>query len=268
VATYVIGDIQGCFRTLSKLLARVSFHRGRDRLWLLGDLVNRGPRSLDVLRFCADLGDAVQGVLGNHDLHLLGLWRGVRKKRRKDTLDAILDASDGAALCAWLGRWPLMRVEGDWVLAHAALLPAWSLADAMALARDAERMLGGPDMSAVLAAYGDDHRDTWRAGLGEDARVQTVLNALTRLRVCDARGRMDLSFKSSPAEAPPGFAPWFSWPAAERGQSTILVGHWAALGFHRQPGVIALDGGCVWGQELLAMCLEDQRIEAEACDDL
>jgi bis(5'-nucleosyl)-tetraphosphatase (symmetrical) len=267
MATYVIGDIQGCYRTLMRLLDRVGFRRGRDRLWLVGDLVNRGPRSLEVLRFCADLGDTLRVVLGNHDLHLCGRARGVRAARRRDTLDPVLAAADGAALCAWLSSLPLCVVEEDWVMVHAGLLPSWSIDQARALAREAEAALAGPAADALLAAFADDGADQWRPDLFGPARVQTVLNAMTRMRVCDATGRMLLAFSRSPAEAPAGSAPWFTWPAVARGRATLLVGHWGALGLYQQPGLIALDGGCVWGRQLVALRLEDRRIEAEAFAD-
>ncbi len=260
MATYAIGDVQGCFESLQRLMTAIAFNPARDRLWFVGDLVNRGPRSLEVLRFLADQGKTVKAVLGNHDLHLLGRAAGVRAPRKQDTLDELLAARDCAALCEWLARFPLLVRRGDLVMVHAGLLPGWSLAEAERAARLAERALCGPRWWKVLRDYGDDDADRWPAEPGDE--VQAALNVLTRLRACHADGRMNLAHKGPPGRLRRPWRAWFDWPAAKRRRATVIAGHWGALGLVRRRNLLAIDAGCVWGRELVAVRLEDRRIFA------
>jgi len=241
MATYAIGDVQGCMSTLERLLGLIGYRRGRDTLWLAGDLVNRGPRSLDVLRWASDEG--VVTVLGNHDLHLLARAAGVAERKKRDTLEDVLAAPDREPLLDWLRGRPLVHRAGGWFMVHAGLLPAWSLDDAERLAREAEAVLRGPEGKRLLGER--DRRE----------RVKLAVTAMTRLRVCAPDGRMEIDFGGAPGDAPKGTRPWFELRRPDR--ETILFGHWSALGFKRGPGYVALDSGVVWGRALTAVRLDD-----------
>ena len=241
MATYVVGDVQGCFITLERLLARIEFDASRDRLWLVGDIVNRGPNSLEVLRFARELEDVSVVVLGNHDLHLIARSRGARERKRRDTFDDILEAPDRDELIEWLSRRPLLHREGDVVMVHAGLLPGWSLDEAESLARKAEKKL----------------RDARLAPLGKSMR--TVVDAFTRLRTCNEAGDMCLEFAGPPEQAPKGYRPWFELADIPAG-ATVVFGHWASLGLHLGTNTVGLDTGCVWGGALTALRLEDRQL--------
>ncbi len=252
MATYVLGDIQGCYRTLQALLERIAFSPPRDRLWLCGDLVNRGPASLEVLRWAHAQQDVLDIVLGNHDLHLLAVAWGIRRPRAGDTLGPILEAPERSTLLGWLGRQPLLRRAGPHLLVHAGLLPTWTPQEALRLAQTAEDALGGVDPEAFLRRlYGP------KSELGE---VHRAVEVLTRIRICTPAGAADLSFKGGLEQVPPGFFPWFRAPGRASAPARIFCGHWAALGLHQEPGVVALDSGCVWGRSLSAFRLEDGAI--------
>ncbi len=261
MATYAIGDVQGCNEELQALLSRLKFDRARDRLWFVGDLVNRGPASLEVLRFAHSLGDAAVAVLGNHDLHLLCVAGGFAKKRDDDTLDDLLAAPDEPELLDWLRRRPLMHAQGGYVMVHAGLLPQWSVESAQALAREVEAALGGEQYRPFLKnLYGAEPR-VWRDELTGWDRLRVIVNAMTRLRFCNAAGEMALRAKG--AQAPPGFRPWFELrPASE---PPIVCGHWSALGLKVNEKIAALDTGCVWGGSLSALRLEDRRLFQVPC---
>jgi bis(5'-nucleosyl)-tetraphosphatase (symmetrical) len=262
VATYAIGDIQGCFDSLTKLLARIGFDPAADRLWLVGDLVNRGPRSLEVLRWAHDLGDRAVAVLGNHDLHLLMRAAGVIKKKKLDTLDRILDASDCDRLLDWLRHRPLLHREGDRVMVHAGLHPAWSMETAAALAAEVEALLRAPDWRARIRALKKKEPPAWRADLTGAERLQAITGVLLRTRVCTPDGRIAHQFSGPPREAPAGYIPWYAVPGAcwrTPGQC-VVFGHWAALGLHLDAACMGLDTGCVWGGALTAVRLEDRRV--------
>jgi bis(5'-nucleosyl)-tetraphosphatase (symmetrical) len=248
MSSYVIGDIQGCYDTLQALLARIGFDPTHDRLWLLGDLVNRGPGSLEVLRFARGLGDRVRLVLGNHDLHLLAVAAGLHKKKSRDTLDAILQAPDRTALLDWLAHQPLLLQEGDFVMVHAGIYPGWTLADAERRARTA---------MGLLRRHPKILDKTWRKKDPAIEEARHTLNVLTRMRCLDLQGRLALDFTDAPAQAPRGLVPWFEHPACVSHRGTILFGHWATLGLLQRPGLIGLDTGCVWGQTLTALRLDD-----------
>lgn len=260
MATYAIGDVQGCWDPLLRLLEKCDFHRERDRLWFVGDLVNRGPESLKVLRFVQGLGDRAVTVLGNHDLHLLAVAAGIRKASRKDSLALVLEAEDRDALLDWLRRLPLAYREAAFphLMVHAGVPPGWSAEDTLARAQEVEAALRGPDWKVFLGHMYGDHPDCWDDGLAGWERLRVITNYLTRMRFCTPEGRLDLDNKNPPAGANSGFAPWFSHANRAAAGVPIVFGHWAALeGKADTPGVHALDTGCVWGGRLRAMRLED-----------
>ncbi len=259
--TYAIGDIQGCYDPFLRLLDRIRFDPARDRLWLVGDLVNRGPQSLETLRHVKALGDAALTVLGNHDLYLLMRAHGVAHKHGKDdTLDAILNAPDREELLDWLRRLPLCHVEGKYCLVHAGLLPQWSVAEARALAREVEMQLSGDAYVDALTNMWGNEPAAWDETLGGWERLRVVINAMTRLRFCTPEGTMEFRAKGEPKDAPPGFLPWFDAPGRASAGHTIVCGHWSALGLLLRPDLIALDTGCLWGRQLSAVRLEDGQL--------
>lgn len=268
MATYAIGDVQGCFDCLQHLLDIVRFDPATDRLWFAGDLVNRGPDSLGVLRFVSRLGERAVSVLGNHDLHLLAVADGVRKPTRKDSLNAVLEAPDREALLGWLRQRPLIHQEPDHphLLVHAGIPPQWDTSRAASLAREVERVLRGPDYSGFLHHMYGNVPDIWEDSLQGFERLRVITNYLTRMRFCSATGQLDLDNKGPPADANPGFAPWFTYPGKRSAAVPIVFGHWATLEGNAQvPGIHALDTGCVWGGRLTALRLDDGRLFHYAC---
>ena len=257
MATYAIGDIQGCYAPLERMLDRIAFDPAGDRLWIVGDLVNRGPDSLRVLRLLRDLGDAASIVLGNHDLYLLMVDAGLKRSLGDDTLYQVLEAPDREELIDWLSCLPLLRVQGEYVLVHAGLLPGWTVTRAEALAGEVSAALAGKRAKEFLLNLAGNQPERWSDGLRGWDRLRVIVNAMTRLRFCSAEGRMDLRAKGAPQKAPPGMMPWFRVPGRESLTHTIVCGHWSALGFYREPGLIALDSGCVWGGKLTALRIED-----------
>jgi bis(5'-nucleosyl)-tetraphosphatase (symmetrical) len=265
MATYVIGDLQGCFRSLQGLLDSFGFNRGSDKLWFVGDLVNRGPDSLAVLRFVKDLGDSAVTVLGNHDLHLLAVAEGFERLKRDDTLDEILAAPDRRQLLDWLRRLPLTHFEHDVLMVHAGLLPDWDAHTACALGREVEHVLRGPQARSFFAHMYGNQPDRWRAGLRGMDRLRVIVNAMTRLRLCSIDGVMELAHKGSLTEAPAGYMPWFEIAGRRSRGTRIVFGHWSALGLVRRPNVLGLDTGCLWGRRLSAFRLEDRRLFQVRC---
>ncbi|MDL1871803.1 symmetrical bis(5'-nucleosyl)-tetraphosphatase [Deltaproteobacteria bacterium PRO3] len=268
MSTYAIGDIQGCFLTLQRLLERIAFDPARDRLWLVGDLVNRGPRSLEVLRWARGLGESVVAVLGNHDLHLLARAAGVTHARRRDSLEQVLQAADREDLLDWLRHRPLLHREGDHALVHGGLDPSWTLEESEGLAREAEAALRGPRGREALAAVYAGRPERWEGSATGTQRLQSTLHILTRIRVCHPDGRIDFAFKGEPEAAPEGFLPWYEIPGRKSRGATLVFGHWAALGLRLMPGALALDSGCAWGRELSALRLEDRAVFQQPCLDL
>ncbi len=260
VSTYVIGDIQGCFASLMQLMKTIQFDRTLDRLWFVGDLVNRGPRSLEVLRWIRDLGDRATPVLGNHDLHLLALAEGVRTAKPQDTLEEVLLAPDRDELLDWLRHLPLLHRENRYVLVHAGLLPAWTTAQAEELACEASRAILSKAGRELLGFFQCGESMRWRRDLEETERLQLTLQVLTRIRTCDRDGVPCLDFSGPPAEAPEGCVPWFDAPGRQDTEDVVLFGHWAALGLMQSPRAIGLDTGCVWGGSLTALRLEDRQV--------
>jgi bis(5'-nucleosyl)-tetraphosphatase (symmetrical) len=263
MATYAIGDVHGCFETLRRLLRRIAFDPRQDRLWFVGDLVNRGPRSLEVLRWAVEQGDRIVVVLGNHDLHLLARAAGVSEVRKRDTLEAVLEAPDGDDLLAWLQNRPLVHRDGDYLLVHAGLFPSWSPEGAESLAREVEKRLRGGRATELLAAGGEKRSHRWHEGLADEERVRAALAGFARLRTLDDQERMCPEFSGPPREAPRGCHPWFSVADRRSAEVTVLFGHWAALGLHLKDRLAGLDTGCAWGRELTALRLEDRRIFQE-----
>lgn len=266
--TYVIGDIQGCYKPLKKLLKSVNFKPGKDRLWCVGDLINRGPRSLDTLRFLSDIDDSVRIVLGNHDLHFLAIYYGVAPNRSKDTLQELLDAPDCEALSNWLRQQPLAHFESietdqgetDFLMVHAGVAPQWTLEQTLSLAGEVQEALQGADFKTFLSTMYGDSPAKWKKSLTGYDRLRVITNYLTRMRFCNAKGKLNLQVKEGLSSAPAGFRPWFEFQQLTP-ETTILFGHWAALeGQTGNPNIHALDTGCVWGRELTMMRLEDRRL--------
>jgi bis(5'-nucleosyl)-tetraphosphatase (symmetrical) len=257
---YAIGDIQGCHAELCQLLDLIGFSPREDRLWLVGDLVNRGPDSLAVLREVKALGDAAVTVLGNHDFHLLNVAAGHAKVHKQDTLAPVLAAPDRDELVDWLQRRPLVVVEGERLLVHAGLLPQWTPATALMLSREVEAALAGPSADAFLAAlYGDEPR-AWRDDLEGFDRLRVAVNAFARLRFCTADGTMELREKRGPRAAPDGYRPWFQHEGRASAGVTVVCGHWSTLELRLLPNMLMLDSGCIWGGPLTAVRLPDRRV--------
>jgi len=260
MATYAIGDVQGCHDELMCLLQRIDFDPVRDRLWFVGDLVNRGPKSLEVLRFVRSLGDRAVTVLGNHDLSLLVIAAGVRKPHRGDTWDAILTAPDRDDLLHWVRHQRLFHVENGQAMVHAGLLPQWTVEQARSLAAEVEAELQGPGYPAFLNAMYGNEPAQWDDGLRDHDRLRVIVNAMTRLRLCTVDGRMEFSHKTGPAGGPAGYHPWFDIPSRLSADTPIVFGHWAALGLTQRDSVSCIDTGCVWGRRLTALRLEDHQL--------
>lgn len=249
------------------MLERLAFDPASDRLWFVGDLVNRGPDSLRCLRFVRSLGDRAVTVLGNHDLHLVCVAEGVEKAKGRDTLEDVLAAPDRDELVSWLRTRPLMHVEGGFALVHAGLLPEWSVERARELAGEVEAALRGPGYRKLLERMYGDKPDRWSDDLQGIDRLRVVINAMTRLRVLDDTGRMVLKFKGEPGDAHDEWTPWFDVPARASRDHTVVCGHWSALGLQVRPDLLALDSGCVWGRELSAVRLRDRSVVSVRCPE-
>ncbi|EGI77138.1 symmetrical bis(5'-nucleosyl)-tetraphosphatase [Hylemonella gracilis] len=265
MAHYLIGDVQGCDAALGRLLDTVDYSPSRDTLWLMGDLVNRGPSSAAVLRRLMGYADAARCLLGNHDLHLLAVSLGVRRAHRGDTVDDVLEAPDRAALLDWVRRQPLAlgaRLEGhDFLMVHAGVLPQWSTAQTLALAAEVQDVLAGPDWIGFIHQMYGNEPSAWRDDLRGDDRLRVIVNALTRLRFCTPEGAMEFNAKEGLDTAPPGYLPWFEVPGRRTASEdvTIAFGHWSTLGLAEPQNVLrrvrlwALDSGCIWGGQLSAL---------------
>jgi bis(5'-nucleosyl)-tetraphosphatase (symmetrical) len=256
VSRHAIGDIQGCCDELRSLLRRIGFSADRDRLWLVGDLVNRGPQSLEVLRFVRALGDNAIVVLGNHDLHLLAVACGCRGTRRSDTLDEILSAPDRDALLEWLAGRPLAHYEAGDLLVHAGVVPQWTVETTLGVAREVESALRQDPRHLFAHMYGDDP-DLWTEELEGTDRLRFAINALTRMRLCTREGRINLRLKGKPPAGDSPWLPWFDVHGRRTRGARIIFGHWSALGLIVRDDLIGLDSGCVWGGSLTAVDLDD-----------
>ena len=258
---YLIGDVQGCDAALGQLLARIDFSASRDHLVLLGDLVNRGPDSLAVLRRLMALGNAATCLLGNHDLHLLAVAQGVRPPQRGDTLADILQAPDREACLQWLRQGRMALVHQGWLCVHAGVAPAWDSATTLALAAEVEALLRSPALPEFLPQMYGNQPDRWHDGLQGAERWRFVVNTLTRMRFCSADGTQDFKAKEGADAAPPGLVPWFDVPGRRTAHTPVAFGHWSTLGLINRPMLLATDTGCVWGGELTAVRVDGGRRE-------
>lgn len=274
MAIYCIGDIQGCDNALGRLLDVIDFSASRDTVYLLGDLVNRGPDSAAVLRRCMTHGDAMRCLLGNHDLHLLATAHGARKPSRRDTLGSILDAPDRASLLDWVRQQPLVRTHqhGDQslLMVHAGILPSWSSTDTLERANEVHAVLRSSDLPEFMRAMYGNTPDHWQDDLQGTDRLRVIVNTLTRLRFCTPSGAMDFESAESANDAPAGLVPWFDAPERQTKGSLIAFGHWSTLGLLNRPDLLGLDTGCVWGGCLSAVrfgpTLADRELLQVHCD--
>lgn len=255
---YLVGDLQGCCDPLERLLATIDFSPSRDRLYVLGDLVNRGLDSLGVLKRLRGLGDSVVCLLGNHDLHLLAVAHGVRKPHKNDTLDGILSAPDREDWLHWLRHRRMAVWEHGWLMVHAGVVPQWDAAQTVALAREVETMLQSPDIGDFLNVMYGAQPNRWQDDLEGADRWRCIVNSLTRLRFCAADGTMEFATKDGAGEAPAGFAPWFMLPGRRTADTPVAFGHWSTLGLINTDKLLSLDTGCVWGGQLSAVRLDGQ----------
>lgn len=269
MATYAIGDIQGCYESLQCLLEKIAFNPELDKLWLVGDLINRGPDSLATLRFLFSIRHSVEFVLGNHDLHFLAVAYGLRKQSQNDTLDALLNAPDRQQLIDWLIQGKLLHTDEalGFTMVHAGIPPIWSLHQAQAHAREVEAVLQSRYCQEFLSSMYGNQPNRWKNKLIGMDRLRLITNYFTRMRFCSDEGMLELETKENMAAAPLGFAPWFSFPLRKIANDRIIFGHWAALeGQAHTPNIFALDTGCVWGGSLSALRLEDQQLFSCFCD--
>ena len=252
---YLIGDVQGCDAALGELLEKIGFSPSRDTLYMLGDLVNRGPDSAAVLRRLMGYGDAARCLLGNHDLSLLAVAHGQRAPHRNDTLDPVLRAADRSEMIRWLRQQKMAIHAHGLLMVHGGVLPQWDATQTLVLAAEVEAVLRGPAMGDFLSQMYGNEPAQWDDLLTGAARLRVIVNALTRLRFCTPQGAMDLKASGGLEAAPPGYLPWFDVPGRKTAGTTIVFGHWSQLGFLRRADIISLDTGCVWGGCLSALKL-------------
>lgn len=265
MATYAIGDLQGCFHSFQTLLKKIQFNPERDRLWFVGDLINRGAGSLDVMRWILAHQSSVVTVLGNHDLHTLVVAEGFVSAHRSDTIQSLLDAPDATELLGWLRQQPLVHFEHGYLMVHAGLLPDWTVDQAMALGAEVKLALQAPNYREFLKhMYGNDPK-CWDDGLTGWDRLRVITNAMTRLRICSTKGEMEFKFKGELENIPNGYQPWFDLTQRASVNTPIVFGHWSALGLQHKNNVYSLDTGCLWGGQLSAMRLEDRQIFQVPC---
>lgn len=260
MATWAIGDIHGCWQTLERLLEEIEWDPARDEIWLVGDLVNRGPDSLQVLRWAVEHQDRVSAVLGNHDLHLLARACGVAEAKKKDTLDEVLAAPDRDELLDWLRRRPLMRKFGPFVVVHAGLAPEWNIELAEGYAEVIHALCDAGEGEVLLEAIHDHRKQPWHVDLPREELLPAAAVVMSRIRMVGPDGRAVLDYTGPPGAAARGLQPWFATAAVVRQGYTVVFGHWAMLGFYRARDIICLDSGCVYGGRLTAMCLDGGRV--------
>ena len=260
MATYAIGDIQGCYHAFQALLARIEFNPSHDELWLVGDLINRGSGSLEVLRWCYQHQNNLKVVLGNHDLHALVVAAGFVSPKKGDTLSALLAAEDCKVLLDWLRHQHLAYSNNQYLMVHAGLLPQWTAEQALRYAEEVESALQAPDYLNFLAHMYGNQPSSWRDDLTGLDRLRVITNAMTRLRVCTPQGDMQFSFKGELQDVPSGYMPWFDVPNRASQNAQVIFGHWSALGLQQRDNVDALDTGCLWGGQLTAMNLETKAV--------
>jgi bis(5'-nucleosyl)-tetraphosphatase (symmetrical) len=265
MTTYAIGDLQGCLLQTKSLLKKIRTVSPKAKFVFVGDLVNRGPSSLQTLRHVRALGDAATVVLGNHDLHLLAAAHGIRRVRANDPLNEILQAADCIELLDWLRQRPLAHVEDGHLLVHAGVLPQWTVEQTLALAHEVETVLRGPDWVDFLREMYGNQPAKWDDALTGGERLRCIVNALTRLRFCTAEGEMEFDTTTGTDGAPAGFMPWFEVPRRKTENVTVVFGHWSTLGLMLRPNLIALDTGCVWGGKLTAVRLDNRAVLQVDC---
>lgn len=257
MAVYAIGDVQGCYDQLLRLLDIIEFNEHNDRLWFVGDLVNRGPESLATLRFVKDLGNSAVTVLGNHDLHLLAAACAPVAANTKKALDQVLTAPDRDELIDWLRRRPLLYHDNGFCLVHAGISPQWDFDSAVKSAREVETALQGNHYAIVLKAMYGNKPDLWSPGLSGMARLRFIINSFTRMRYCGNDGRLDLHHNGPPGSQPKYLMPWFQVPMRKKLDVKVIFGHWSALGYYEGEDCYAIDTGCLWGGQLTALKLEE-----------
>ena len=265
MATYAIGDIQGCFHSFQSLLKKIQFNPVSDKLCLVGDLINRGAGSLEVLRWMFEHQSSIVTVLGNHDLHTLVVAEGFVSAHRSDTIQALLDAPDAEELLTWLRHQPLLHFEHDHLIVHAGLLPQWTATQAQSLAGEVHRVLRADNYREFLKHMYGNQPAQWDDALTGWDRLRVITNAMTRLRICSQTGEMEFKFKGELVNRPDGYAPWFEISSRASADTPIIFGHWSALGLHIANNVYALDTGCLWGGNLTALRLEDKTVFQVPC---
>jgi bis(5'-nucleosyl)-tetraphosphatase (symmetrical) len=268
VGRYAVGDLQGCLAPLQCLLDQVSFNPQRDQLWLVGDLINRGPDSLDTLRYLYNIKESLHITLGNHDLHCIALARGTTERGRHPTLQALLNAPECDELMHWLLQQALVRKsdDGRYLMSHAGIPSAWTSEQALALSREVETVLQSPHVDDFFRNMYGDEPLTWDDSLTGYDRLRAITNHLTRMRICDATGKLELSFKGIAANIPAPYRPWFEWQAEGSRSETLIFGHWAALECEtNRSDIIALDSGCVWGRHMTMLDMDSGELHRCSC---
>lgn len=255
MSVYAIGDIQGCYDELLRLLDAIEFNEHIDQLWFVGDLVNRGPKSLETLRFVKSLGNSAVTVLGNHDLHLIATALNLNKPRKKDSLEAILSAHDCDELLHWLRHRPLFHHNDEFCLLHAGLPPQWDFVQTERLAREVEQVLQGPDHAHFFKHMYGDKPAIWSDDFNHHEKTRFVINCFTRMRYCDIHGQLDFHHKGPLGSQPDHLMPWFTVPDRKSADMKIVFGHWSTLGYHEENNCYAIDTGCLWGGQLTALKL-------------
>lgn len=268
MATYAVGDIQGCYHSFLQLLDEISFDPSRDQLWLVGDIINRGANSLEVLRWVVAHREQVICVLGNHDLHALVVAAGFVRMHRSDTLQALLHADDRDELLDWLRHQKMLHAEQGYIMVHAGLLPEWTMEQALALSKEVEHALQGVEHRTFLRHMYGNQPTRWHDNLEGIDRLRVITNAMTRLRICRADGEMEFHYKATLSGIPDGYMPWFDVPDRKTRSEVVIFGHWSALGLQQRNNVVALDTGCLWNGKLTAFRLNDHAIFQVPCHPL
>jgi bis(5'-nucleosyl)-tetraphosphatase (symmetrical) len=265
MSVFAIGDAQGCHQQILSLMQKIRAAAPQARFLFVGDLVNRGPRSLQTLRYIHGLGESAKVVLGNHDLHLLAVAHGIRKPHKSDTLNDILSAPDKDQLLDWLRRQPLALLDCGHLVVHAGVVPQWTVQQTLSLAQEVSDVLSGPDWLSFLREMYGNTPDRWDDALQGVDRLRCVVNTLTRIRFCNADGTMDFVSKEGQLGTPSGYMPWFDVPGRKTAATPVVFGHWSTLGLTIRDNLIGLDTGCVWGGKLTAVCLDDHSVIQVDC---
>lgn len=265
MATYAIGDVQGCCDSMEALVARLPFDPRKDRLWFVGDLVNRGPKSVKTLRRIISAGDRAISVLGNHDLHLLAVAAGARKMHATDTLRGIFKTKDAADLIDWLRHRPLAHANRDWLMVHAGVLPQWSVQTCLKLSEEVSKRLRSAHWVDFMHEMYGNSPAHWKDSLKGHDRLRVIVNVFTRIRFLHPDGSIDFQYKSGPKDSPKTLTPWFAVKNRKTIRNRIVFGHWSTLGLINTPRLLSIDTGCAWGRELTAIRLEDRKRYSQPC---